>query len=320
MMIALLSLGAAVSCFALLYGLIQYIIKPHQDLSQRLRYIDAKKEMEAGSQTSSQNRKKAGQQDKNISFHQRIIIPLRDKLGRWLTNLAPAAWSRELEHKLVLAGKSKNWTVHGYAIFWGLMIIVGAFMGCSHVSRTDDLMVIQSVMLVVIFTTVFALMPWGILRVLIQKRQELILYQLPEVLDLLCVSVQAGLTFDAALRRIVAKLQGPLIDEMKKMLEDSRMGLPRRQAMRMLADRCDVQELTLFCTSLIQAERLGTSIGKTLNNQAANMRERHRQRIKAKAMRAPVKMLFPLVLFIFPAIFVVVLLPSLLIMVENFMK
>ena len=93
-----------------------------------------------------------------------------------------------------------------------------------------------------------------------------------------------------------------------------------RQAMRMLADRCEVQELTLFCTSLIQAERLGTSIGKTLTNQAANMRERHRMRIKAQAMKAPVKMMFPLVLFIFPALFVIVLLPSLISLMHNFIK
>ena len=175
-------------------------------------------------------------------------------------------------------------------------------------------------MVLVVFAGIFGMLPLVILRILIQKRQEMILHQLPEVLDLLCVSVQAGLSFDAALRRIVDKMQGVLIDELKRMLEDIRMGLQRRQAMRMLADRCEVQELTLFCTSLIQAERLGTSIGKTLTNQAANMRERHRMRIKAQAMKAPVRMMFPLVLFIFPALFVIVLLPSLISLMHNFIK
>ena len=319
MMIALLSLAVAVSCFALCYALIRYAIKPQQDLNQRLKAIDVQKENE-DRQGVYQARRNAGQQGAAPSFHQRVMIPLRDILGRWLTNLAPAAWSRELGHKLVLAGKGKSWTVHGYAIFWALMVIIGTVMGLRYISQAENLMIIQSAMVVIIFTAIFAMMPWVILRMLIQKRQELILRSLPEVLDLLCVSVQAGLTFDAALRRIVPKLQGPLVEEMKKMLEDVRMGLPRRQAMGMLADRCDVQELTLFCTSIIQAERLGTSIGKTLNNQAANMRERHRQRIKAQAMRAPIKMMFPLILVIFPAIFVVVLLPSLLTIMESFGK
>lgn len=140
---------------------------------------------------------------------------------------------------------------------------------------------------------------------------------MPEILDLLCVSVQAGLSFDAALRRIVDKMSGPLVDECGRMLEDVRMGLPRRQSLRMLADRCEVQDVTLFCTAIIQAERLGTGIGKTLSNQSANMRERRRQAVKAEAMKAPVKMLLPLVLFIFPALFVIVLLPSLLSLLKN---
>ena len=104
------------------------------------------------------------------------------------------------------------------------------------------------------------------------------------------------------------------------MLEDVRMGLPRRQALRMMGERCEVQEVALFVTAIIQAERLGTSLGKTLNNQAINMRERRRQAVKAEAMKAPVKMIFPLVLFIFPSVFVIVLLPALLNMMKNFIK
>jgi len=141
--------------------------------------------------------------------------------------------------------------------------------------------------------------------------------QLPEVLDLLCVSVQAGLSFDAALRKITVRMKGPLIDEFKHFQDDVRMGMIRRNAMKNLAARCDLQDVSLFMTALIQAEKLGSSMGKTLKNQADNIRERRRQYIKAKAMRAPIKILFPLILFIFPAIFVVTLFPALLSLLKN---
>ena len=101
------------------------------------------------------------------------------------------------------------------------------------------------------------------------------------------------------------------------MQEDIRMGMVRRTAMHNVASRCKVQDVSLFMTSLIQAERLGTSMGKTLKNQADNIRERRRQYVKAEAMKAPVKIIFPLVLFIFPALFVVALIPSLLNLMKN---
>ena len=304
MMVALLSLAAAGICFALCYALIQAKIKPQQELSQRLRSIEFHEE-DGKTRTPSPRATQRGKDDrKTPNFHQRVIIPFQENLGRWITNLAPATWSKELEHKLVLAGKSKVWSVQAYAVFWTVMVGLGILVGFKYIADKGDMAFIQSLMVLVVFAGIFGMLPLVILRILIQKRQEMILHQLPEVLDLLCVSVQAGLSFDAALRRIVDKMQGVLIDELK----------------RMLADRCEVQELTLFCTSLIQAERLGTSIGKTLTNQAANMRERHRMRIKAQAMKAPVKMMFPLVLFIFPALFVIVLLPSLISLMHNFIK
>ena len=96
------------------------------------------------------------------------------------------------------------------------------------------------------------------------------------------------------------------------MLDDIRMGAVRRQALRLMGERCDVQDVALFTTAVIQAERLGTSMATTLNNQAENMRERRRQYIKAEALKAPVKIVFPLIMFIFPALFVVTLLPAIL--------
>lgn len=165
-----------------------------------------------------------------------------------------------------------------------------------------------------------ALLPFSMLNSKIQKRKKAIEKQLPEVLDLLSVSVQAGLSFDGALRKITDRSVGHLIDEFKRMQQDVRMGAPKARALQAMAKRCDVDDLYLFITAVIQAERLGTSMGKTLVNQADNMRERRRQKAKAEALKAPIKMVFPLVIFIFPAIFVVTLLPAVLSIVQQVTK
>ena len=157
-----------------------------------------------------------------------------------------------------------------------------------------------------------ALLPFGVFNHIIRKRQDLIVRQLPDVLDLLSISVQAGLSLDGAMRKVVERMEGPLIDEFRRMLRDTRMGMTRRRSMQLMAKRCDVQDVYLFVMSVVQSERLGASMSDTLVIQADNMRDLRRQRARTQAMKAPVKMVFPLVFCIFPAIFVVVLLPSLL--------
>lgn len=313
MLVAVFSLSVALLVFAILYAVIKAKVVPQQELNERLKALDEGYE---GKKTQRIDDHK----DEIPGFRERVVTPLGKYLGNLITRLAPAAWSVALERKLVTAGKGRVWTAQGYAVFWAIVVLVVIVIAIKYVYGRPDLAPVQLVMLVIVFTAMGAAMPWIMLRIMAQKRQKLITKQLPEVLDLLCVSVQAGLSFDAALRRIVERMDGPLIEECTRMLEDVRMGLPRRQALRMMGERCEVQEVALFVTAIIQAERLGTSLGKTLNNQAINMRERRRQAVKAEAMKAPVKMIFPLVLFIFPSIFVIVLLPALLNMMKNFIK
>lgn len=151
----------------------------------------------------------------------------------------------------------------------------------------------------------------------IRERQEKIVSQLPPFLDLLSVSVQAGLSFDASVDRILKRTSGPLMDEFRQMQKDLRLGLSKKEALQELAGRCDLEDIYLFTTSVIQSERLGASMVKTLIEQAKNMRERYQQRIKAKALKAPIKILFPLVLLIFPTIFIIILLPPILNILAN---
>ena len=165
-----------------------------------------------------------------------------------------------------------------------------------------------------------AVIPFLLLQSAIRRRKAAIKKQLPEFLDFLSVSVQAGLSFDGAVAKIVQRMKGPLPDEFQRMLRDMGLGMNRQRTLTQLARRCDVDEIYLFTASVIQAEHLGTSMSKNLKNQADNMRDRHRQEVRAAALKAPVKIIFPLILFIFPSIFVMVVLPSALTLLKSLAK
>ncbi len=143
-----------------------------------------------------------------------------------------------------------------------------------------------------------------------QARNASILRDLPEVMDLLVVSVEAGLGLDAAIVRLYDKNRSPLLLELMGTVRDVQMGLPRRESLKAMADRSQVQELKTFATAIIQAEQLGVSIKNVLRSQAEQLRLAYRQRCEAKAMKAPIKMMIPMVMFIFPVLFIILLGPS----------
>lgn len=153
---------------------------------------------------------------------------------------------------------------------------------------------------------------------LIEARQRLISRGLPDALDLLTVSVEAGLGFDAAVARVSEKIMGPLGDELSYFLREVRMGRSREEALRNLGERSGVADMKVFTSGVIQASRLGVSMGRILRVQSEEMRRRRRQRAEEAAMKAPIKMLFPLVFCIFPALFVVLLGPAFIQIMEAF--
>ena len=130
--------------------------------------------------------------------------------------------------------------------------------------------------------------------------------------------MQAGLSFDGAVGKMIKRMKGPLVDEFKRAQNDVALGMTHQYALTHLARRCDLEEVYLFTTSVIQSEKLGTSIARTLKDQADNMRDRHRQHVKAEALKAPVKIIFPMVLFIFPSIFVILLFPAMVSLIRAF--
>jgi tight adherence protein C len=152
--------------------------------------------------------------------------------------------------------------------------------------------------------------PDGNLERAAKERRKIIAKALPDVLDLLCVSVEAGLGFDGAMQKVAEKFPGPVAAEFGGYLRDVRLGQGRDVALRAMAQRCGVPELQTTVAVVIQAERLGASLARVLRVQSDELRVRRRQAAQERALQIPVKLIFPLVLFIFPAIFVVLLGPA----------
>ncbi|SDC00736.1 tight adherence protein C [Succiniclasticum ruminis] len=299
-MVLLISLLTAFLVFSILYYVIKTKVVPDNQVHQRLRNLQGGEGRVITSHTDELAQ---------VPFLDRTVVPLLRKFENFMVRFAPSGIHDTVEQKLMLAGLLGKWSANGFITVW--LISMAIFFGIAYIVITKKTMsYTQSVLFAWLCVMVGALLPFSTLNSAVRKRQKAIDKQLPEVLDLLSVSVRAGLSFDGALRKITDRMAGPLIDEFKRMQQDVRMGTPRARALQAMAKRCDVEDLYLFITSVIQAERLGTSMGRTLDNQADNMRERRRQKAKAEALKAPVKIVFPLVIFIFPAIFVVVLLPS----------
>ena len=311
----------------MIFGLIFFIAIQHRKKAiptlqtiSRLKNLESKPVEIKSNANNSSNRNSIFNKNQDVSqltFSQRVIVQIINSVRAIFLKLAPQTIFQTIDRYIILAGKQDSWNSYAITFAWGFSILGFLALGILFVT-VIKLLWIQKIIVMMIFGSMGAMMPLSFFRSVIRKRQERIVMQLPSFLDLLSISVQAGLSFDAAVDRIVKHSEGPLIDEFRRMQRDLRLGLSKRDSLKQMAERCDVEEVHLFTTSIIQADKLGTSMGKTLVDQADNMRDRYQQYIKAKALKAPIKMLFPLLIFIFPVIFVVVLVPTLITLVNNF--
>lgn len=244
----------------------------------------------------------------DTGFSERAVAPLLEGLGRGVLRFTPTGWVAKKQQKLVLAGWSERLDGNSWAAIRLLAVAVsfGLWLLLQGVtsSSTNKLVMLGVLLAIGIFG------PEARLNGAIGKRRKEMERQLPDVIDLLVISVEAGLGFDAALGRVIQNVPGELSREFQRTLQETRVGVSRTDALRNLTARTDVDDLNSFVLALIQADQFGVSIARVLRVQAEEMRVRRRQRAQEKAFGAPVKLIFPLLIFIFPALFIVILGPA----------
>ena len=242
-------------------------------------------------------------------FKDRVIKPLVGGVTKFFGKLAPSKGMEKMRLQLVLAGNPYNMQV---AEFTGLRfmggIVLGAVgLGLSLVTGSAITMVLMYSLLGMV---VGYILPVFWLRSRIKKRQKVILKTLPDAIDLMTISVEAGLAFDGAMQRVADKWNNALSAEFGRALSEMRVGKSKRDALRELVARTGVSDLSTFVASIIQADQLGVSIAKVLRIQSEQMRVRRRQRAEEQAHKAPILMMIPMVFLIFPATYIVILGPA----------
>jgi tight adherence protein C len=305
-MLYVISGASFFSVFFLIYGVYMALNKDRLAISQRMKEA-----------ADSSRRKQVSDDEMSKPFFERIIKPILELLAASVGKATLAKKKVGLQKKLTMAGNPAGLTpseflVIQYVFTLGIPICVLLFA----LPLNWNLTVI--ILGMALGACAGFVLPGYYLKTRATQRSEEIQDNLPDVLDLLTVSVEAGLGFDAALVKVVEKIKGVVSQEFGRVLQEIKMGKPRRDALRDLGSRSGTDDMVSFVGSIIQADQLGVSIGNVLRLQSEQMRQKRRQRAEERALKAPVKMLIPLILFIFPTIFIVVLGPAALEIMNTF--
>lgn len=243
-----------------------------------------------------------------LPFHQRVIAPMIRSLLATLGNYGPKQSAERLRLQLQQAGNPGGITP---TMFVGIRIILALVLFVIFALVTFMTMpMLQAVMYSAIGLVLGYLLPVMWIGQQVRKRKHSIVKSLPDALDLITISVEAGLAFDSAIQRVTDKWKDELGKEFMRVLADMRLGRARREALKDMAARTGVDDVQTFVAAIIQADQLGVALSKILRIQSDQLRTRRRQRAEEAAQQAPVKMLFPMVFLIFPALFVVILGPA----------
>ncbi len=249
-------------------------------------------------------------------FSQRVLVPMVNALGQVAQRFTPQQTLEATRHKLELAGiahqvKPVQFLAYrtGGALVLGVMSLLVAF--------TLPFPFIQQLLIVLVAFMLGFLLPGVWLGTKISKRQEEVSKSMPDALDLLTICVEAGLGFDAAMQKVAEKWDNELSRAFSRTVQEMQLGMLRREALRSMATSLDVADMTSFTAAIIQADQLGVSMAKVMRIQSDTMRMKRRQRAEEKARQAPVKMMFPLVFFIFPTILIVLLGPAVIQVMES---
>jgi len=251
-------------------------------------------------------------------FSERVILPVARKLGEIATKFTPANALQSIQRKLELAGSPAN--LDPSMVLVGqfvLMFVLAGVIVLAFTLGTADWPTSRIVLVAVLAGLMGFAMPQMLLTSKIQRRQNEIRKAMPDALDLLAICVEAGLGFEAALQKVCEKWENELSLAFARVLREIQLGKLRKEALRDMADRIGLTELTSFTAAVIQSEQLGVSLAKILRIQSDQMRIRRRQIAEEKAHKAPVKMLIPMALLIFPTIMIVLLTPAVLRLMQS---
>jgi tight adherence protein C len=293
-----------ISIFMLFYGVLHIIFKDSIEVKKRIKRIN-----------QSEGRSEVSEVEK--SFFERTLSPLYDALSSFFLKATPSRKLPEISKRLERAGLLRKYSAEKWLFTKGMLIIIFSLLFGMLIYRSGANFMKTLLFLLLISALVNTFMNFFLSKMITARKQN-ILRDLPYTLDLITVSVEAGLSFDGALARVVNNIGGDICDEFAKSLKEIRMGIQRKIALKNMGERCDVKELSMFITSIVQADELGVSLGRVLKIESANLREQRKQAAREKAMKAPVKMLFPLIFFIFPAIFIIILGPIVIKLMNTF--
>lgn len=244
-------------------------------------------------------------------FSERILLPVLRGIARFTSRFTPRQSVESVQHQLDLAGNPYNWGPMEYLGIRGVVLIlflaIAALLFFGGSLQGSRKFLVSGVSLV---AGLFMPMLW--LRSKISRRQRSIVRSLPDALDLLTICVEAGLGFDAAMSKVAEKWEDELSIAFMRVIQEIQLGKLRREALRDMADRMEVPDVSTFVAAIIQADQLGVSIARVLRIQSDQMRVRRRQRAEEQARAATLKILPPVVFFIFPAILVVLLGPAII--------
>lgn len=250
------------------------------------------------------------------SFYERIILPLFNRVGEFSSKFTPQATLESARRKLEMAGNPMQMDP---AFFLALRFIIAILFGGLILSLYvfGGRNIAQGMGLSALFTIIGFIFPDMWLSGRMRGRQKMIFRAMPDALDLLTICVEAGLGFDAAMSRVHEKWENDLGLELGRVIQEIRLGKLRRDALRDMSERLGVPEMTSFVAAVIQSEQLGVSMAKVLRIQSDQMRVRRRQMAEEEAHRAPIKMVFPIALLIFPSIMLILLGPAAMLLITS---
>lgn len=247
----------------------------------------------------------------SMPFTERVIAPMVRSAAEFVKRFTPERTLESTRHKLDLAGNPQNWSP---AEFFGVralaMVVLGGLIFLLLGIAGNEIG--TTLLMTVVFAALGFFLPALWLGSKIRTRQANIVKSLPDALDLLTVCVEAGLAFDQAMKKVAEKWDDELSLAFARVLQEIQLGRLRRDALRDMANRIELSDVTSFVAAIVQAETLGVSMAKILRIQSDQMRVRRRQRAEEKAHQASIKMLIPMVFLIFPSIWVVLLGPAVL--------